>query len=119
VHATDAASSPSSFARFDSAGTPAAWITKSGLLELYLGCMLRIALAASATAYVTPKGWVPDLTSWLGLVALFGVTGLMLYSEKAVLAQHNSPFSDPVVDAVGLTAIAFASAWQLFGWTQR
>ena len=120
VHAIDAASLPSSLiSHFDSSGTPAAWITKSGLLELYLGCMLLIALAGSATAYLTPKGWVPDLTSWLGLVALFGVTGLMVYSEKAVLARQNSPFSDPVVDATGLTAIAIALAWQLFGWTQH
>jgi hypothetical protein len=53
------------------------------------------------------------------LVALFGVAGLMVYSMKVVLAQQNAPFSDPVVDGIGLTAIAIALAWQLFGWTQH
>jgi hypothetical protein len=103
---------------FDSSGAPAAWITKSGLLELFLGFMLLIAVGGSATAYFTPKNWVPDLTSWLGLVALFGVMGLMVYSEKAVLVQQNSLLSDPVVDALGLSSVAMVLTWQLYRWTQ-
>src|SRR5690242_402052 len=92
VHVISAAGLPSSLiSHFDSSGAPAAWITKSGLLELFLGFILLIAVGGSGTAYFTPKNWVPDLTSWLGLVALFGVMGLMVYSEKAVLAQQNSP----------------------------
>jgi hypothetical protein len=119
VHAINSASLPSSLiAHFGSSGTPVAWITKTGLLELHLGCVMLIALAGSATAYLTPKCWVPDFTSWFGLAALYGVMVLTVYSEKAVLAQKNPPFSDPVVDLAGLSAIAIALAWQLFGWTQ-
>ncbi len=119
VHVTGAAGLPSSLvSHFNSDGTPAAWITKSGLLELYLGCMLLVALAGSAIAYLSPKEWVPDLTAWLGLFALFGVTGLMVYSESEVLAQQNSPFSDPVVDALVLSSAAMALAWRLCRWTQ-
>jgi len=55
---------PSSLiAHFNSAGTPSTWITKTGLLELYLGCVVLIALAGSATAFLTPKNWKPDFTS--------------------------------------------------------
>ena len=79
---------------------------------------MLIALAATAAAFLTPKDWEPDFTSWFGLVALFGVMILTVYSEKAVLAQKNSPFSDPVVNTLLLSAIAIALAWQLFGWTR-
>ena len=79
---------------------------------------MLIALAGTASAFVTPKNWEPDFTSWFGLVALFGVMVLTVYSEKAVLAQKDSPFSDPVVNTLGLSAIAIALAWQLFGWTR-
>ena len=79
---------------------------------------MLIALAGTAAAFLTPKNWEPDFTSWFGLVALFGVMVLMVYSEKAVLAQKNSPFSDPVVDTVLLTVVAMALAWQLFRWMQ-
>jgi hypothetical protein len=109
---------PSLIAHFNPAGTPSAWITKTGLLELYLACVMLIALAGSATAFLTPKNWKPDFTSWFGLAALFGVMVLTVYSEKGVLAQKDSPFSDPVGNAVALSAIAIALAWQLFGWTQ-
>jgi len=119
VHVIGAAGLPSSLiSHFDSSRAPAAWITKSGLLELFLGFMLLIAVGGSATAYFTPKNWVPNLTSWLGLVALFGVMGLMVYSEKAVLAQQSSPLSDPVVDALGLSSVAMVLTWQLYRWTQ-
>jgi hypothetical protein len=43
---------------------------------------------------------------------------MTVYSERAVLAQKDAPFSDPVVNTIGLSAIAIALAWQLFGWTQ-
>lgn len=79
---------------------------------------MLIALAGTAAAFLTPKDWEPDFTSWFGLVALFGVMILTVYSEKAVLAQKNSPFSDPVVNTLLLSAIAIALAWQLFGWTR-
>jgi hypothetical protein len=119
VHSVDGASLPSSLiARWDSSGTPIAWITKSGLLELHLGCVMLIALAGSAAAFLTPKNWEPDFTSWFGLAALLGVMVLAVYSENAVLAQKESPFSDPVVNAVGVSAIAIALAWQLFRSTQ-
>lgn len=73
VHVTNAAGLPSSLiSHFNSDGTPAAWITKSGLLELFLSFMLLITVAGSATAYLTRREWVPDLTAWLGLFALFG-----------------------------------------------
>jgi multisubunit Na+/H+ antiporter MnhC subunit len=97
---------------------PVAWMAKSRFLGLHMACMLLIAVAGSTTALLTPEGWEPDLTSWFGLVAIFAVTGFMVYSEKAILAQRNSPFSDPVVDAVLLTTTAIALAWQLFSWTQ-
>jgi len=119
VHAIDGARLPSSLtAKWNSSGTPVARITKSGLLELYLGCVMLIALAGSATAYLTPKARIPDLTSWVGLVALFGVMGLMVYSERAILAQQESPFSDYVVNVGLLSTIGIALAWQLFTWTQ-
>lgn len=118
-HKIASESLPSSLiGHFNSAGTPSAWITKTGLLELYLGCVMLIALAGTAAAFLTPKDWEPDFTSWFGLVALFGVMILTVYSEKAVLAQKNSPFSDPVVNTLLLSAIAIALAWQLFGWTR-
>jgi hypothetical protein len=118
-HVTGAAGLPSRLiSRFNSSGTAVAWITKSGLLELYLGYVLLIAFAGSATAYLTPRNWIPDFTSWLGLVALFAVMGLIVHSERAVLAQQNSPFSDPLVNASILCIVAMALAWQLFTWTQ-
>lgn len=119
VYAFNGVSLPSRLiARFDSSGMPVAWMAKSRFLGLYMACMLLIAVAGSTTALLTPEDWEPDLTSWFGLIALFAVTGLMVHSEKAILAQRNSPFSDPVVDAVLLTTTAIALAWQLFRWTQ-
>ncbi len=74
VYALDAGSLPSSLvARFDPSGTPITWIPKSRFLGLCLACMLLIAIAGSSIALLIPEGWVPDLTSWVGLVGPFAV----------------------------------------------